>query len=113
MPGTYACARLARIVKPCCQAGWVLEKQFLVYFLSFQTDAVTALHLSVVARIWNIAGELLFWVLMNAVNYKREKRMRPHDAVNKILLVACVFATPASAVCKITTTICASIQAMR
>jgi glycosyltransferase 2 family protein len=77
--GTYACAWLLGLLSP-LPGGMGVREGFLVYFLSFQTDAVTALHLSVVARIWNIAGELLFWVLMNAVNYITKKRMRPHDA---------------------------------
>lgn len=70
--GTYACAWLLGLLSP-LPGGMGVREGFLVYFLSFQTDAATALHLSVVARIWNIAGELLFLALMNTVNYIMKK----------------------------------------
>ncbi|MFC5652265.1 lysylphosphatidylglycerol synthase domain-containing protein [Paenibacillus solisilvae] len=77
--GTFASAWLLGLLSP-LPGGLGVREGLLVYLLSFQTDTAAALHLSVIARIWNMAGELLFWAMMNAVHYITKKRMRAHDA---------------------------------
>jgi uncharacterized membrane protein YbhN (UPF0104 family) len=73
--GTFASAWLLGLLSP-LPGGIGIREGFLVYFLSFQMDAATALQISVIARIWNVMSEVLFFMCMNAVQYITQ-RMRP------------------------------------
>jgi glycosyltransferase 2 family protein len=66
--GTFASAWLLGLLSP-LPGGIGIREGFLVYFLSFQMDAETALQISVVARIWNVMSEVLFFLGMNAIQY--------------------------------------------
>jgi uncharacterized membrane protein YbhN (UPF0104 family) len=72
--GTFASAWLLGLLSP-LPGGIGIREGFLVYFLSFQMDAETALQISVIARIWNVMSEVLFFMGMNAVQYITQ-RMR-------------------------------------
>lgn len=76
--GTFTSSWLLGLLSP-LPGGIGVREGFLVYFLSFRIDAQTALQISVIARIWNIMGEVLFFVVMNAVEFTR-KRMKQYEA---------------------------------
>jgi glycosyltransferase 2 family protein len=76
--GTFAASWLLGLVSP-LPGGIGVREGFLVYFLSFRMDAQTALQISVIARIWNIMSEMLFFVVMNAFEFTR-KRLKPYEA---------------------------------
>ncbi len=76
--GTFACAWLLGLLSP-LPGGLGIREGFLVYFLSFHMDAATALHISIISRIWNILSEALFFAVMQAVHFTR-KRMKVYEA---------------------------------
>jgi uncharacterized membrane protein YbhN (UPF0104 family) len=75
--GTFSSAWLLGLLSP-LPGGIGLREGFLAYFLSFQMDMQTALQISIIARIWNILGELLFLVIINVFDFTR-KRMRLYE----------------------------------
>ncbi|QGQ99564.1 hypothetical protein EHS13_34240 [Paenibacillus psychroresistens] len=72
--GTFASAWLLGLLSP-LPGGIGIREGFLVYFLSFQMDPEIALQISVIARIWNVLSEVLFFMGMNAIHYVTQ-RMR-------------------------------------
>lgn len=66
--GTFAAAWLLGLLSP-LPGGLGVREGLLVYFLSFHTDTETALHISLIARIWTLMGEVLFCIILNAINF--------------------------------------------
>ncbi|THF81619.1 lysylphosphatidylglycerol synthase domain-containing protein [Cohnella fermenti] len=73
--GTFAAAWLLGLLSP-LPGGLGVREGFLVYFLSQKLDANAALHISVIARLWNIMAEVLFWLLVHAFRYPFTRRKR-------------------------------------
>ncbi|RUS47363.1 lysylphosphatidylglycerol synthase domain-containing protein [Cohnella sp. AR92] len=73
--GTFAASWLIGLLSP-LPGGLGVREGFLVYFLSQKLDSGAALHISVIARLWNVLAEVLFWLLVHAYNYlpRRVKR---------------------------------------
>ncbi|WP_135552369.1 lysylphosphatidylglycerol synthase transmembrane domain-containing protein [Paenibacillus cymbidii] len=65
--GTFAAAWLLGMLSP-LPGGLGVREGFLVYFLSYQMDTTTALQISVIARVWNIMSEILFFLVLNGMN---------------------------------------------
>ncbi|ANE46567.1 hypothetical protein SY83_10100 [Paenibacillus swuensis] len=76
--GTFASSWLLGLLSP-LPGGLGVREGFLVYFLSFRMDKETAVQISVIARLWNVMSEILFFALMNGVHILR-KRMRLHGS---------------------------------
>jgi Uncharacterised protein family (UPF0104). len=72
--GTFATSWLLGLVSP-LPGGLGVREGFLVYFLSMKLGTETALQISVIARLWNIMAEVLFWAIIRGVCYltRREK----------------------------------------
>jgi uncharacterized membrane protein YbhN (UPF0104 family) len=72
--GTFATSWLLGLVSP-LPGGLGVREGFLVYFLSLKLGTETALQISVIARLWNIMAEVLFWAIIRAVSMliRREK----------------------------------------
>lgn len=66
--GTFATSWLIGLVSP-LPGGLGVREGFLVYFLSMKLGTETALQISVIARLWNIMAEVLFWLVIRAVCY--------------------------------------------
>lgn len=77
--GTFAAAWLLGMLSP-LPGGLGVREGFLVYFLSFQMDTATALQVSVIARVWNIMSELLFFLVLNGINIAHSS-FRPRQRV--------------------------------
>lgn len=75
--GTYAAAWLLGSITP-LPGGLGVREGFLVYFLKFRTDTETAVQISIIARIWNVASELLFLLVMNLV-HQLQRRFRRRE----------------------------------
>ncbi|MCK9858362.1 lysylphosphatidylglycerol synthase domain-containing protein [Paenibacillus sp. ATY16] len=66
--GTFATSWLLGLVSP-LPGGLGVREGFLVYFLSMKLGTETALQISVIARLWNIMAEVLFWAVIRVVCY--------------------------------------------
>jgi uncharacterized membrane protein YbhN (UPF0104 family) len=77
--GTFAASWLIGLLGP-LPGGLGVREGFLVYFLSQKLDSGTALHISVIARLWNILAEVLFWMLVHAYNYLQRRRVKRDEA---------------------------------
>ncbi|GLX70289.1 lysylphosphatidylglycerol synthase transmembrane domain-containing protein [Paenibacillus glycanilyticus] len=66
--GTFATSWLLGLVSP-LPGGLGVREGFLVYFLAMKLGTETALQISVIARLWNIMAEVLFWMIIRAVYY--------------------------------------------
>jgi uncharacterized protein (TIRG00374 family) len=66
--GTFATAWLIGLLSP-LPGGLGVREGFLVYFLSMKVGTETAIQISVIARLWNMMAEVLFWMLVQAVSY--------------------------------------------
>ncbi|WP_245773110.1 lysylphosphatidylglycerol synthase domain-containing protein [Paenibacillus catalpae] len=66
--GTFATSWLLGLVSP-LPGGLGVREGFLVYFLSMKLGTETALQISVIARLWNIMAEVLFWAIIRGVYY--------------------------------------------
>lgn len=66
--GTFATSWLLGLVSP-LPGGLGVREGFLVYFLSMKLGTETALQISVIARLWNIMAEVLFWAVIRGVCY--------------------------------------------
>ncbi|MBB6633108.1 lysylphosphatidylglycerol synthase domain-containing protein [Cohnella thailandensis] len=74
--GTFAASWLIGLLSP-LPGGLGVREGFLVYFLSLKIDSNAALHISVIARLWNVMAEVLFWVILHAVRFPFRKRNKP------------------------------------
>lgn len=74
--GTFAAAWLIGLISP-LPGGLGVREGVLVTLLLFQVDRDTAIQISVIARIWNILAEVLFFMLINSVQLLR-KRWEQH-----------------------------------
>ncbi|REE83948.1 hypothetical protein A8990_116127 [Paenibacillus taihuensis] len=70
--GTFATSWLLGLFSP-LPGGLGVREGFLVYFLSLRLGADTALHISVIARLWNIMAEVAFWAVIQSLSYLKRK----------------------------------------
>ncbi|MFC4812171.1 lysylphosphatidylglycerol synthase domain-containing protein [Paenibacillus sp. GCM10023250] len=75
--GTFATAWLLGLFSP-LPGGLGVREGVLVYFLSLRLGAETALSISVIARLWNMMAEVLFWAVVRAAGYLT-RRVRSYD----------------------------------
>ncbi|MBD3922017.1 flippase-like domain-containing protein [Paenibacillus sp. PR3] len=75
--GTFAASWLLGLFSP-LPGGLGVREGFLVYFLSFKLGTDIALHISVIARLWNIMAEVTFWLLIKAVGHL-PKRVKMYE----------------------------------
>ncbi|PWW05045.1 hypothetical protein DFQ01_10528 [Paenibacillus cellulosilyticus] len=75
--GTFATSWLLGLFSP-LPGGLGVREGFLVYFLSLKLGTDAALHISVIARLWNIMAELTFWLLIKAVSHL-PKRVKMYE----------------------------------
>nr|WP_240546322.1 lysylphosphatidylglycerol synthase domain-containing protein [Paenibacillus artemisiicola] len=75
--GTFATAWLLGLFSP-LPGGLGVREGFLVYFLSLRLGAETALYISVIARLWNMMAEVMFWAVVRAAGYLT-RRVRSYD----------------------------------
>ncbi|SFJ73167.1 hypothetical protein SAMN02799624_05709 [Paenibacillus sp. UNC496MF] len=75
--GTFATAWLLGLFSP-LPGGLGVREGFLVYFLSLRLGAETALYISVIARLWNMMAEAMFWAVVRAAGYLT-RRVRSYD----------------------------------
>lgn len=66
--GTFATSWLLGLFSP-LPGGLGVREGFLVYFLSLKLGAETALYISVIARLWNMMAEAVFWAIVRAVSH--------------------------------------------
>lgn len=73
--GTFATSWLLGLFSP-LPGGLGVREGFLVYFLSLKVGQEAALQISVIARLWNMMAEAVFWALIQAASQltKRVKR---------------------------------------
>ncbi len=74
--GTFASSWMLGLMSP-LPGGIGVREGFLVYFLSFHAPASVAAQISIIARIWNLLAEALFFLIMNALHYLA-KRVNRH-----------------------------------
>ncbi|AZN39059.1 lysylphosphatidylglycerol synthase domain-containing protein [Paenibacillus albus] len=70
--GTFATSWLLGLFSP-LPGGLGVREGFLVYFLSLKLGADVALHISVIARLWNIMAEVAFWAVIQSLTYLKRK----------------------------------------
>ncbi|SFS65659.1 lysylphosphatidylglycerol synthase domain-containing protein [Paenibacillus sp. BC26] len=75
--GTFATSWLLGLFSP-LPGGLGVREGFLVYFLSLKLGAETALYISIIARLWNIMAEVLFWAAVRTVGHLT-RRVRTYD----------------------------------
>ncbi|GMK37702.1 hypothetical protein PCCS19_07560 [Paenibacillus sp. CCS19] len=75
--GTFATSWLLGLLSP-LPGGLGIREGFLVYFLSLKLGTDAALHISVIARLWNIMAEVTFWLLIKAVSHL-PKRVKMYE----------------------------------
>lgn len=75
--GTFATSWLLGLFSP-LPGGLGVREGFLVYFLSLKLGTEAALHISVIARLWNIMAEVTFWLLIKAVSHL-PKRVKMYE----------------------------------
>ncbi|SDW04157.1 lysylphosphatidylglycerol synthase domain-containing protein [Paenibacillus sp. CF384] len=75
--GTFATSWLLGLFSP-LPGGLGVREGFLVYFLSLKLGAETALYISVIARLWNIMAEVLFWLVVRTFG-QLTRRVRTYD----------------------------------
>ncbi|WP_164931375.1 lysylphosphatidylglycerol synthase transmembrane domain-containing protein [Longirhabdus pacifica] len=63
--GTFALAWLIGLLSP-LPGGLGVREGMLLYFLSFYVDSSVALQIAIISRIWNICGEILFYIIANS-----------------------------------------------
>jgi uncharacterized membrane protein YbhN (UPF0104 family) len=77
--GTFATSWLLGLFSP-LPGGLGVREGFLVYFLSLKLGMDAALHISVIARLWNIMAEVTFWLLIQAVSHlPKLKRVKMYE----------------------------------
>lgn len=76
--GTFATSWLLGLLSP-LPGGLGVREGFLVYFLSHKLGTEAALHISIIARLWNMMAEVTFWVLIQTVN-RLARRVRSYDS---------------------------------
>jgi uncharacterized membrane protein YbhN (UPF0104 family) len=70
--GTFALAWLIGIASP-LPGGIGIREAVLVFLLSrLGVDVVTATQISIITRIWNILGEVVFFTLINGFSFVKE-----------------------------------------
>lgn len=75
--GTFATSWLLGLFSP-LPGGLGVREGFLVYFLSLKLGAETAIYISVIARLWNMMAEIMFWAIVRAVSYSA-RRVKSYD----------------------------------
>lgn len=60
---TFATSWLLGLLSP-LPGGLGVREGFSVYFLSHKLGAESALHISIIARLWNMMAEITFWTLI-------------------------------------------------
>ncbi|NBC71310.1 hypothetical protein GT003_20130 [Paenibacillus sacheonensis] len=75
--GTFATSWLVGLFSP-LPGGLGVREGLLVYFLSLRLGAETALYISVIARLWNMMAEVMFWAAVRAAAYLT-RRGRTYD----------------------------------
>ncbi|QHW35116.1 hypothetical protein GZH47_15325 [Paenibacillus rhizovicinus] len=66
--GTFATSWLLGLFSP-LPGGLGVREGFLVYFLSLKLGSETALYISVIARLWNMMAEVMFWAIVRTVSH--------------------------------------------
>jgi uncharacterized membrane protein YbhN (UPF0104 family) len=65
--GTFATSWLLGLLSP-LPGGLGVREGFLVYFLSHKLGTEAALHISIIARLWNMMAEITFWTFIQTAN---------------------------------------------
>jgi glycosyltransferase 2 family protein len=76
--GTFATSWLLGLFSP-LPGGLGVREGFLVYFLSLKLGMDAALHISVIARLWNIMAEVTFWAIIRTVS-QLSKRVKAYES---------------------------------
>ncbi|SET14758.1 lysylphosphatidylglycerol synthase domain-containing protein [Paenibacillus sp. NFR01] len=70
--GTFATSWLIGSFSP-LPGGLGVREGFLVYFLSLKLGSEAALQISVIARLWNVLAEVLFWAFIQTATQFRKR----------------------------------------
>ncbi|WP_235959478.1 lysylphosphatidylglycerol synthase domain-containing protein [Paenibacillus silvestris] len=76
--GTFATSWLLGLLSP-LPGGLGVREGFLVYFLSHKLGTEAALHISIIARLWNMMAEITFWTFIQTAN-RLARKVRNYES---------------------------------